>query len=126
VTTGLFVALFVSIKGILWWVFRDNPGSFVEFQLPSNLNHLTMGWTFTDVMVVGLLVGAVSFTWQKKPAFLKTALFFIGVPQLMLALFLGIFIELRAFYELYPVLLALVADTIYRLWGLGLSDKKAL
>ena len=49
--------------------------------------------------------------WSAKPLFLRRALW-IAVPLLVLTFGLGFFDELRDYYEVYPVLVLLLAHTL--------------
>ena len=110
---GLAV-VYAGIKSGLTWVFHDNPGGFVDFQLRRNIIWLTQGWTFTDLGVFAVAVALVFFRWREKPAFLKVSLFCVLPPLVVLALFLGWVDEWRGYYEAYPIVFGLIVYSILR------------
>ena len=68
-----------------------------------------------------LVVAAlISYKWKEKPAFLKAALC-IAVPLFGTTLFFGFLDELRDYYEIYPILVLLIAHSIGNLLGLKIS-----
>jgi hypothetical protein len=118
--------LFALVKGALSLAFSKNPGSFVEFHLIDHnlalFKHLSLAQAAQALGLV-LAVGLLVFRgWRRKPAFLRHALW-IMVPLLALALLLGYLDELRDYYEAYPILLLLAAQTLAELRGLQLQDR---
>ena len=102
--------IFTAVKSILAVIYSDNPGRFVEFHLLDNLlfgYRFTLGefltWIFIFIFVV--------YQWADKPIFLKHA-FWIGIPLIVLTLFLGLLHEMRDYGELYPILFALMAHSV--------------
>lgn len=111
---GLIV-VYVGIKSALTWYFRGNPGSFVEFHLAHNLQWLTSGWNFTDLLVFLGLSALVVYRWRDKSAFLRRSLLCVLPPLVSLALFLGFIDEWRGYYEAYPIIYAMLVDSLLRL-----------
>jgi hypothetical protein len=111
---GLVVVYGVTRLALVY-VFRDNPGTLVEFYPTRNLGLLTTGWTFTGLTVALGFVGLIFFRWGEKPAFLKTAFAVVLLPLLALALFLGYVEELRGYYEAYPIVFGLIVHSVLRL-----------
>jgi hypothetical protein len=89
----------------------NNPGSIVEFHLFHNL--LLEPYSvaqFLAFLCIGLLIG---YDWKNKPTFIKDALA-IAVPMVLLTLLFGYLDEYRDFYELYPIIILLIAHTIIK------------
>ena len=117
-------AVYLVIKTGITYVYRDNPGSFVEFQLLRNIGTLTGGRSFADAVVLFVVSSVVLYRWSDKPRFLKIAFPSILLPLVVLGIFLGYIDEWRGYYEAYPVGLALAVDSIRRVF-LRLSDEAA-
>ena len=120
--------LFVLAKGVLHLAFRNNPGSFVEFHLLDHNAALFKDLSLAQAaQALGLvLAGAllVFYGWRRKPLFLRHALWIL-VPLLALTLLLGYLDELRDYYEAYPIVLLLAAQTLAELLGLKLQAQSA-
>jgi hypothetical protein len=109
--------IFTVIKSTILYFFRNNPGSVVEFHLigEHNLGVITSGWELTDMMALFVLLFLLTWQWQKKPRFLKVAFPIVFFPLAGLAFSIGFLDEWRVFYEVYPIALALVVDSMLRL-----------
>ncbi|MBT8380318.1 MAG: hypothetical protein KJN64_13920 [Ignavibacteria bacterium] len=117
------IFIFISIKTLLYFLFIDNPGGFVEFHLIDRNYLIFNGFTLTT-FVVWLTIGLMTFSkWGEKPKFLKDAIW-IGVPLIVLSFFLGFFDELRDYYELFPIVFLLVTFNIGRFLGLNLMQNR--
>ena len=108
------VVVYAGTKLWLTWVFQDNPGGFVQFQLRRNIGWLLQGWTFAGLGVFAIAVALVFFRWRDKPAFLKVSLLCVLPPLLVLSLFLGWFDEWRVYYEAYPIVFGLIVCSFLR------------
>ncbi len=112
--------IFIFIKVILSFTFKDNPGTFVEFHLFDYNKILLNGYnliTFSAILFLFLMIG---FKWKEKPKFLKDSLW-IAIPLFLLTLFLGFFNELRDYYEIYPVIVLLIGYSIAKILGINIS-----
>ncbi len=100
------LSLFIAVKTALAVIFFNNPGGVVEFHL---LDNLLFGYQFTTAAFLAWLFGLllICYRWKEKPLFLKNALW-IGVPLIILTLFLGLIHETRDYGEIYPILAALM------------------
>ena len=105
-------AIYLVIKLGISWVYRSNPGGFVEFQLFRNYLMFTRGWTFSGMLSFLALAWLVFFDWGSKPAFYKISFLSVLPPLLGLALFLGFFDEWRGYYEAYPIVFGLAVSTL--------------
>jgi len=114
ILAGLSVG-FVVIKTTISWIFRSNPGSFVEVQVAHNFEWLTRGWDFAELAGFFVIVFLLSYHWRDKAPFLKWALL-CTLPALMLPSPIWGFVnEWRIYYEVYPIGFALIADSVWRL-----------
>jgi hypothetical protein len=105
------VAFYLVIRLIINASTINNPGSIVEFHLFHNL--LLEPYSvaqFLAFLCIGLLIG---YDWKNKPTFIKDALA-IAVPMVLLTLLFGYLDEYRDFYELYPIIILLIAHTIIK------------
>jgi len=118
--SGFLIAGYVVIKGGLVWMFRDNPGSLVEFHLlDHNLAWLAGGWSAAEMIVILILATLVFIRWREKPLFLRIAFLGIIPIQVFFALFIGFIDEWRIYYEAYPIVFGLTAATWRLLVGTG-------
>ena len=110
------VCTYVIVKGSITYVFHNNPGSFVQFHLlDHNIRAIIHGWGFTGALVwLGLLL-LLSYKWQQKAYFLRVSFACILLPQVGLALFIGLLDEWRGYYEAYPIALGLITDSVLRI-----------
>lgn len=116
------MGIFVLVKGILTIIFMDNPGHFVEFHLYDyNLIRLRKIKPLEMLLWGSGAVFLIFFHWLRKPRFLKVSLLML-IPLVSLTLLLGFIDEWRDYYEVYPVLLLLVAHTVGSLGGVQMSD----
>ena len=114
------LAIFAVVKLALSLVFRDNPGTFVEFHLiDHNLGILKSLSLSTSILWLGVGL-LVFFRWTEKPEFLRRGVW-IPVVLLVFALFLGYVDELRGYYEALPVLLLLAAQSIAVVLGVKMT-----
>jgi hypothetical protein len=116
------LALFVLIKGILTYIYHDNPGSFIEFHLYDyNLIRLRKIKPFALLLWGGGVSFLLFYQWLKKPKFLRVSLMML-LPLVGLTLFLGFIDEWRDYFEVYPVLVLLAAHTVGKLAGLSMEE----
>lgn len=110
--------IFLLIRAGIFWVFRNNPGSALEFHFfDHNLNLLLQPYSFSTLLIgLGLTMLAI-YKWSEKPAFLKSGMYIL-IPLLISGLFFGYFDELRAYYEAYPILLLLISHSVGDIVGL--------
>ena len=103
------VLVFLVTRGGIAWIFRNNPGSLVEFHLlDHNLRVLTTPWSVQALVAWGIIVGLFFKDFAQKPWLLRVAAGMI-VPLLALTFFFGFLDELRDYYEVYVPVLALVS-----------------
>jgi len=111
-----FAVGYLAIKSLITFVYRHNPGAFVEYQLEHNLELFSRGLTLKSAAIMLVIAFLLFYRWKEKPAFLKISFVCILPPLVSLALFLGYMDEWRGYYEAYPIALGLGLDTLQRIW----------
>lgn len=115
------VALFLLAKLSVNHWFAANGGSFVEFHLGRNLSKL-QSMDVTTAVAWGALLILIVRRWTDKPLLLREGVWML-VPLAGLAGFLGWFDELRGYYEVYVVILLLVAHGVTDLLNVQLINR---
>jgi hypothetical protein len=125
----LQLGLFVAVKLALSWVFRANPGAFVELHLlDHNLDVLKSFLLKPSFAAEAPWFGVLLLTfyqWPGKPSFLKHALWIV-VPIVAAMPLWGVLGELRVYYEAFPIVTLLVAHSLARLVGIPLANREEL
>lgn len=117
------VVVFAVIRTSLMYAFRNNPGGSVEMHFFDH-NQLVLLHPQLMSKRLPLLVGATLFGawgWRRKPLFLRHALLALVPVLAVMGVTVGQVDEIRAYYELYPVVVVLVADSVCRAVGRPLS-----
>lgn len=105
------IVLFAAVKGFTIATFADNPGSDLEFHLYGNLHEILLGYTWSGLLIAGITVYLVAANFQSKPRILKV-LTTLVIPFGGLILMFGVVYELRAAYEIFPILTFMMLSTI--------------
>jgi hypothetical protein len=117
---GAQIGLWLVIKLGINFVFRHSPGGMAEFHLRDHnlglLRSYSVG-TAAGWLVLAVLMGV---RWSEAPRFLRTALWILPV-LVGLTLFLGYLDEFRDYYEVFPVVVLLVAHGVARLTGVAVK-----
>lgn len=132
VGVGLQFGVWLLVRGLLLWLFRNNPGEAIALHLFRNAQVLAVpgnwflfrpvtGWLilpmgFNLLYVLGFI--ASLFALKRTPQFLKDA-FWIAVPFVVLAWLFGYVDEMRVYYELLPIVALVLFGGLYRLMGYG-------
>ncbi len=116
------VALYGAIRLLLAWAFAGNPGTLVEFNL---VKHLLAYVRVPLVAVLSALVLAgilflMFHRWREKPRFLLHSTVIL-VPLFALYLLFGWAYEFRTFYEVYPAIVLLCAQTVGAFFGVRMA-----
>ncbi len=118
------LAVFGAIRLVLAGIFASNPGGPIELHLVKNLRLMGEApnpWSLLMLASVAILVFA---QLGEKPALLRRAL--IVLPPLVASyLFLGIYGEIRVFYEAYPILFLLAFENAVVVFGGRLAPRNA-
>ncbi len=120
------VGLFVIIKLSLYFIFKDNPGGFVELHLLRNLSYLSKASNYfrfesistcllslsglnfpvprgLNLFVIALVALTVFWGWFSKSLFLRKSAI-IAIILFVLCLPFGHIEELRDYYEALPII----------------------
>ncbi len=120
------LSLWVAIRAFLVFIFRNNPGPWLEFHLTHIVDVLRgpiASLRFVGIIaVMWLLTG---YGWARKPAFLRKGLLVTLIPLAVLAVFFGFVDELRDYYEAFPFLFLLWLPTIVEAFGLSAGREPA-
>jgi hypothetical protein len=108
--------VYVAIRAGVTYAFRDNPGGSVEMHLFDHnqlvLLHPQLMSKRLPLLVAAALAGA--WGWRHKPPFLRSAFLALVPALLIMGVTVGQVDEIRAYYEIYPVVVVLVADSVCR------------
>lgn len=102
VSTQAFV--YILIRLALIALFRNNPGSILEFHAYDQLEAI-LQYPLNATMVLGAIISIIWFGMvypQDKCNFVRNSLFVTGGPTLLLYFFFGMPFEVRVFLEVYP------------------------
>lgn len=106
------IIIAIAIIGALSWLLRDNPGAALTNQLAHNLRTLKP-MPFELLAVWGAIAGFTFAEYSRKPRLLHSAIWML--PPLLLGMIpFGQLEELRIYYEVYPVVVLLMAHSIGR------------
>lgn len=104
------------IKIFLFYIFRDNPGSFVEFHLIDyNIRFLKKAYSLTALLPWIVVAFLLFYKWKEKHGFLRKA-FLIIIPLLGLTLLFGWLEEFRDYYEIYPIAILLMTHSVMEIF----------
>jgi hypothetical protein len=121
---GAQLVIVVVIQTAIHAAFRHNPGGSVEWHLVKNLRMLRAPPEPLSMLLLSCVVVLVVARFGDKPAFLRKALIAVA-PLLAPALLFGVYGEIRAFYEAYPVLFLLAFDAASTALGFPLAHAGA-
>ncbi|MCK4235615.1 MAG: hypothetical protein KAX38_00755, partial [Candidatus Krumholzibacteria bacterium] len=107
---------------ILFNIYRNNPGSFLEYHLFDHNIGLLKSYPVSTLFVWTAISILVIYKWKEKPLFLKRALIII-IPIFIMCLFFGIIDELRVYYEVYPIVVLLIAYSICKILNIDIDNK---
>ena len=114
---GLMYAL---TKAALMVAYSDNPGGFMESHMGAVLNKdLFLNANSFRILGMAGIFFLLSHGWQQKPAFAKTALWFIPVYAVLYILF-GNPGEYRICFDMLPLFTLLAGHTL--ICGTGIAD----
>ncbi len=116
----LQTTIYVALRFATMWAFRNNPGGIVENRFAEHMivfqTRPLLAWIFVGFGMITILLAL--WDWKKKPFFLRRAA--LGMAPIFLVLYFiwGGPLEIRVFYEIYPIILLLVLPSIGQLLGL--------
>ncbi len=113
------LAIFAAVKAGLSLWFWNNPGGHVEFHLfDHNLYNLRKRpyLFYFWPRLAAIIAIVVPYHWRRKPGLIKTALWAFP-PLFILGILFGYLDEFRAYYEIYPIVMVLIAHSIASYFG---------
>ncbi len=116
------IAIFISIKTFIDALFIHNRGVLVEFWLKRNIFLLVRPYPISIYLQWLALGFLVIYKWSEKPLFLKQGLLIL-MPLLIAAVIWGWINELRALYEVYPIVILLMSYSIARILHVNINVK---
>lgn len=116
---SLFVyqlAVFALVRSAVVYAFRDNPGDTVEIHLFGHnqyvlLHPLEMSRRL--LLLIGVAIVGV-WGWNDKPPFLQNVFIILAPVLVVMGVTVGMVDEIRAYYELYAVIVLMAAHTVLR------------
>lgn len=118
------IAIYAAIRLLLTWIFRNNPGSLIEFHLHRHwavykrYPLLAIASTLLWILVAFLMF----YKWREKPRFLLHGTLII-IPLFALHMLWGWPYEFRVFYEVYPIMVLLSAHTTSSALGVQVTGR---
>jgi hypothetical protein len=114
------LAAFALVRAAVVYAFRDNPGDTVEVHLFGHNQYVLLHPT--EISKRLLLLIALAFLgvrgWKDKPPLLRHAMTVLGPALMLMGVTVGMVDEIRAYYEIYAVLVLMAAHTICRALGI--------
>jgi hypothetical protein len=119
------VVIFLAIRGLIAYVFRDNPGGVVEINWVNHNQQVLMDPRMMSKRLFLLVAVAILgvWRWREKSPFLRDAFMVLAPVLLIMGVTVGQVDEIRAYYEIYPVVILLAADSLCRLTGTPIEAK---
>lgn len=117
--------IFAAVEWALGRAYAHNPGAGAEWHLVKNLRLMR---AHPDVASVAFLVSGAILTlarFGQKPVLLRRGAIVVLAPLLVSYLFLGIYGEIRVFYEAYPILFLLAFQNTSEAVGFPLRERGA-
>ena len=111
--------IFIAIRGLIAYIFRNNPGGVVEINWENHNQQVLLDPRMMSKRLF-LLIGVGAFGawhWRDKPPFLRDAVIVLAPVLLIMGVTVGQVDEIRAYYEIYPLVVVLAADSFCRLTG---------
>jgi len=135
--SSLLVLIFVLFKGIMFYIFRNNPGNIVEIAIRGNLDMLknlfqnyiyikNIFLNFGAMYIFAVLLAVKLFRGLEIPGISREKIYinYVFVIYLVLGIYIIYFTEVRVYAELMPMLttLFILYLSTYIKLGINLSD----
>ena len=116
---GLFLyqlAAFALVRAVVVYAFRANPGDSVEVHLFDHNQYVLLNPGEMSRRLILLVAVAVAGTWgwPDKPPFLRHAFATLAPALVVIGVTVGMVDEIRAYYEMYAVVVLMAAHTLLR------------
>lgn len=111
--------IFIAIRGLIAYIFRDNPGGVVEINWENHNQQVLLDPRMMSKRLF-LLIAVAAFGawhWREKSSFLRDAFIVLAPVLLIMGVTVGQVDEIRAYYEIYPLVVVMAADSFCRLTG---------
>jgi hypothetical protein len=106
--------IYILIRLMFIFFFRNNPGSLMEFHLHDHINAYLqqplMAIILFVVIIALIVLAGVKIDYKNN--FARNLLIAIGGPTLLLYFFFGVPFEVRIFMETYPSIFLLISMVI--------------
>lgn len=121
------VAIFVAIRGTISYIFRNNDGGVVEINWYNHNQQVLLDPSLMSKRLPMFAALALVGTWQwrHKAPLLRTGLVVLAPVLLAMGVTVGQVDEIRAYYEFYPIVIVLVADSVCRMVGYPIKSEPA-
>jgi len=119
VAVGVYhIGVFVALRALLAYVFREQPGVALKMQVPVNLEVASMGGFYLKTFLpLAPLAALVVCGWREKPVFLRKSFLVVAAPLVVLCLLFGSLGEMRTYYELWPLAFLLMIPPVAHAFG---------
>jgi hypothetical protein len=116
---GLFayqLVVLALVRAAVVYVFRDNPGDTVEIHLFDHNQYVLLHPAEMSKRLVLLIATAIvgAWGWSDKPLFLRQAFAVLAPALVVMGVTVGMVDEIRAYYEMYAVIVLMAAHTVLR------------
>jgi len=109
-----------AVRLVQAWGMRGRAGGPVEWHLDYNLAAFgDPGFYVKTLAAVIPLAVLAGYGWRRKPAFVRRGLLVTAIPLAGVAFLLGVFGELRDYYEAYPFVFLLALPTAVEVFQAG-------
>lgn len=109
-------AIFIIIRLLLQWIFRNNQGTSFEFHLTDHnlplLYQLIKPYTFLTLITILFFGYIFIYKWSMQPRFLKLGFYSVVPVLFLLTLLFGFLEEWRDYYEAYPIIILIFTFSI--------------
>jgi hypothetical protein len=117
---GSLAILWLSIRALILYFVRQNPGRTLESHLIDH--NLRLPWLYPlyfayTILIFWVAVWLVRRGWHTKPAFFRTGLLVTFLPLFAASFFFGYVDELRGYYECFPFLFLLSVPSLCSIFG---------
>jgi hypothetical protein len=108
------IVVFALVRTAVVYAFGDNPGDTVEMHLYDHNQYVLLHPGEMSKRLILLLAVAIAGTWrwQQKPLFLRRAFLALAPALVVMGVTVGMVDEIRAYYEIYPVILLMTAHAL--------------
>jgi len=107
------LALAALIRGVVLWVFRDNPGGVVEWHLRPNLHRMQLQPEHWFPLLLFVALFAIGLAHAEPLVRAASAMGFLMIPAYLI---FGVWGEIRFFLEAYPVWVLALALVFHDGW----------